>query len=159
MIADSVAVFADNPVPRLRVSLHQRRPPQCLWEMKARQSAKIRELGEALISDGLLTLDDQAKALGLPRSTTWTILKGSHKGSGLSATIINRILGARQLPAAVRDKVIEYVEDKAAGCYGHSRSLRRKFVIRLSAKRVNRTYLEGIVKIQAQTRIAKIVAA
>jgi hypothetical protein len=159
MTVDSVALFADDPVPRRPVSSYQRRSPQCLWEMKAQQSAKIRELGEALVAAGFLTLDDQAKALGLPRSTTWTILKGNHKGSGLSASIINRILGARQLPAVVEDKVLEYVEDKATGCYGHSRLLRRKFVTRLSAKRVNRTHLEGIVKVQAQTRIVKIVAA
>lgn len=53
--------------------------------LKARQGLKIRELGAALVSVGLITLDEQAKALGLPRSTTWTILKGTHKSSGLSA--------------------------------------------------------------------------
>jgi DNA invertase Pin-like site-specific DNA recombinase len=56
--------------------------------MKARQSAKIRELREALVASGFLTLDEQSKALGLSRSTTWTILKGNHKASGLSAAII-----------------------------------------------------------------------
>jgi hypothetical protein len=159
MTVNSYALSTDDPVPRRRVSSYQRRSPQCLWEMKAQQSAKIRKLGEALVAAGFLTLADQAKALGLPRSTTWTILKGNHKGSGLSASIINRILGARQLPPVVREKVVEYIEDKAAGYYGHSRLLRRKFVTRLSAKQVNRTHLEGIVKVQAQTRIAKIVAA
>jgi hypothetical protein len=33
--------------------------------MKARQSAKIRELGQVLIDVGLRSLDDQANALGL----------------------------------------------------------------------------------------------
>jgi hypothetical protein len=57
--------------------------------MKARQAAKIRELGHALVDAGFLTLDEQSKALGLARSTTWTILRASHKGSGLSAASSN----------------------------------------------------------------------
>ena len=65
-------------------------------------------------------LDDQANALGLSRSTTWTILKGRHKASGLSADIINRMLAAPRLPPLVRAKVLEYVEEKTAGRYGHS---------------------------------------
>ena len=59
--------------------------------MKGRQTLKIRELGDALISEGFVTLDEQALALGLCRSTTWTILKANHKSSGLSATVINRM--------------------------------------------------------------------
>ena len=51
-------------------------------EMKARQASKIRELGHVLVDVGFLTLDEQSKALGLARSTTWTILRASHKGSG-----------------------------------------------------------------------------
>lgn len=81
---------------------------------------------------GFLTLDEQAKALGLSRSTAWTIRKVSHKGSGLSASIINRMLAAPQLPRAARSKILEYVEEKTAGLYGGSRSQRRKFVARLS---------------------------
>jgi hypothetical protein len=66
--------------------------------VKARQSSKIKELGDALIAIGCLSLDHQAEALGLARSTTWTILKASHKGSGLSATVINRMLATPQPP-------------------------------------------------------------
>jgi predicted DNA-binding transcriptional regulator AlpA len=69
-------------------------------DMKARQSAKIRELREALVASGFLTLDEQSKVLGLSRSTTWTILKGNHKASGLSAAIIDRMLAAPRLPPA-----------------------------------------------------------
>jgi hypothetical protein len=42
------------------------------------------KLGQALIDAGLRTLDAQADALGLPRSTAWTIVKTCHKTSGLS---------------------------------------------------------------------------
>jgi hypothetical protein len=102
--------------------------------MKARQSAKIREIAEALISAGFVSLDAQAKVLGLCRSTTWTILQGNHKTSGLSSKTINRMLAAPTLPASVRAKILEYVEDKATGRYGHNEKLRRKFMTSLSAK-------------------------
>ena len=123
---------------------------------KARQSAKIIEFKQALVDAGLVVLDQQAEVLGLSRSTTWTILKGNHKGSGLSAAVINRILASRQLPPLVRVKVLEYVEEKAAGCYSHSNSVRRKFVNRLSAKLIERGRLEEIVLLQPDARISKI---
>jgi hypothetical protein len=104
--------------------------------MKARQSSKIRELAEAVKSAGFLTLDEQAKALGLSRSTAWTIRKASHKASGLSASIINRMLAAPELPSHARTKILEYVEEKAAGLYGGSRSQRRKFAARLSIEKL-----------------------
>jgi len=102
--------------------------------MKARQSSKIRELGDALATEGFLALDEQAKALGLCRSTAWTILKANHKASGLSAAIINRMLATPQLPPLVRAKVVEYVEEKAAGLYGDSKTKLRRFIARLSVE-------------------------
>ena len=78
---------------------------------KARQSSKIRELGDALVTAGFVMLDEQAQAIGLCRSTTWTILKGNHKTSGPSATVINRMLAAPQLPPLVRQKILEYIEE------------------------------------------------
>jgi hypothetical protein len=96
-------------------------------EMKARQCAKIKELHKVLIATGFRSLDEQAKALGLSRSTTWTIIKASHKNSGLSASVINRILAKPQLPPLVRATVVEYVEDKSAGLYGHNKISLRRF--------------------------------
>jgi len=55
---------------------------RCRTEMKGRQLLKIKEFKEALIASGFLTLDQQAKALGLARSTTWTVLGGKHKIPG-----------------------------------------------------------------------------
>src|SRR5262245_62522174 len=80
-------------------------------EMKARQSSKIRELAEAVEAAGFLTLDEQAKVLGVPRSTVWTIRRASHKASGLSASIINRMLAAPELPLLVRAKVLVYIQE------------------------------------------------
>ena len=90
-------------------------------EAKARQSNKIRELRLALRRAGLIGLDEQAQALGLPRSTTWKILKGGHKASGLSAMVISRMLSAPRLPPVVRTKILEYVREKTDGVYGHGK--------------------------------------
>src|SRR5262249_61176900 len=80
--------------------------------MKARQSSKIRELVEAVKSAGVLTLDEQAKALGLPRSTAWTIRKASHKASRLFASIINRMLDAPEFPPLSRTKILAERQEK-----------------------------------------------
>ena len=105
--------------------------PGVLSEMKARQSAKIRQLGQALIDAGLRTLDAQADALGLPRSTAWTIVKTCHKTSGLSAGSIERMLGSK-LPPRARATIVEYVEEKSFGLYGGSRRQQQRFADRLS---------------------------
>src|SRR5690242_8261607 len=94
---------------------------------KSRQAQKIGEIIDALTSVGYLTLDDQAKALGLCRSTTWTLVRGCHKSSGLSARLINRMLAAPNLPSVVRDKVGEYVRERLAGAYGHNSMQLRRF--------------------------------
>ena len=97
------------------------------------QSAKIREISDALTATGYIFLDAQAGVLGLSRSTTWKIRQADHKHSGLSAAVINRILAQPQLPAPVRTTIIEYVEAKSAGMYGHNDNQRRRFIARLSA--------------------------
>jgi len=108
------------------------RPYSVTAEMKSRQSSKIRELAEAVEAAGFLTLDEQAQILGLPRSTAWTIRRASHKASGLSASIINRMLAAPDLPLIVRAKILEYIKEKAAGLYGGTQSQRSRFTARLS---------------------------
>jgi len=92
--------------------------------MKAKQSAKIGELRDALVAEGLSTLDEQAAALGVCRSTAWTILKAKHKASGLSATTINSILATSKLHPLMRSKILEYIQEKAIGLYGHSKTQR-----------------------------------
>jgi hypothetical protein len=105
-------------------------------DMKSLQSDKIKEIGEALIASSLATLDRQATALGLSRSTTWTVLNARHKASGLSATVINQMLSAPRLPSLVRAKLFDYVEEKMAGSYGHSPLQVRRFAARLTAERL-----------------------
>ncbi len=102
--------------------------------MKARQSAKIREIGDALRDAGYLTLDKQAHALGLCRSTAWSVLRADHKASGLTAAVIARVLAAPMRPFAVKEKLVEYVAEKSAGLYGHCPKQRRKFAKALAAR-------------------------
>ena len=75
-------------------------------ESKLRQNVRIHDLGAALVESGFITLGEQSTALGLPRSTTWTIVSGNHKASGLSVAIIIRLLSASHLPALVRIKLM-----------------------------------------------------
>jgi transcriptional regulator with XRE-family HTH domain len=99
--------------------------------MRERQIAKISEIADALPRMGLRTLDEQAKALGLLRSTAWNLLRGNHKASGISAGTINRILAAPTLPRPVRTIVLEYVAEKTAGLYGDHRRRLRVFTAQL----------------------------
>jgi hypothetical protein len=101
-------------------------------ETKSGQCSKIREIGKALRAEGLISLDQQATALGLSRSTAWTILRGDHKSSGLSANVIRRMLAVPKLPPQVRRKILEYVAEKSAGRYGHSEKQLRRFAAKLS---------------------------
>jgi hypothetical protein len=102
--------------------------------LKARQRQKIKEIGDALRRAGHVSLDEQARILGLRRSTTWVILQANYKSAGLTAPVINRMLEAPELPASVRAKILGYVEEKAAGLYGHTDTARRNFKRRLSSK-------------------------
>ena len=72
----------------------------------------------------------------MSRSTAWVVLKGRHKCSGLSPALIKRMLGSTQLPQTVRAIILEYVEQKASGAYGHSKVRLRTFRARLKPPRV-----------------------
>ena len=121
------------PEPHLLKSNASSLPPG-----RARQNAKIREISQA-IAAAARTLDAQAEALGLSRSTTWALLNSRHKGSGLSARIITRMLSAPHLPLPVRAKILEYLEEKTSGLYGDTERELRRFVLRLSVYRAVRT--------------------
>ena len=119
---------------------------------RALQAEKIREVGEALASSGLVTLDEQAEALGLCRSTTWTILQANHKNSGLSATVLNIMLNSPRLPPAVRAKILEYVEEKIAGRYGHGRLQLSRFAKRLQASKHAARSKQVVVELRVAPR-------
>jgi hypothetical protein len=117
---------------------------------KALQTSKIREIGKALPAAGYVELDDQADALGLCRSTTWAILQANHKHSGLTAAVIHRMLESRRLPGSVRSKVLEYVEEKLSGRYGHNAKQLHHFSQRLGDLQVS-----GAVRIGLRVAVTK----
>jgi hypothetical protein len=88
-------------------------------QIKARQVSKIKEIADALFTCGLCAIDRQATALGLPRSTAWSVRRANHKNSGLSAATIQRILRAPQLPPLAvwsRDEVTR-IDDEGCGVF------------------------------------------
>src|SRR3981189_3331034 len=100
--------------------------------LRERQTFRIKELAETLEAVGFVSLDEKANALGLSRSTTWTILKAKHKNYGLSAAVLNRVLRKPDLNSRISAKIMEYVQEKAAGAYGHNDAQLDRFIRRLS---------------------------
>jgi hypothetical protein len=95
--------------------------------MKSLQTTKISEVAESLLEAGYRNLPEQASVLGLPRSTTWTILQAKHKNYGLSAAVIKQMLAQPELPSLVRAKICEYIREKRAGVYGDNPQRLRRF--------------------------------
>jgi hypothetical protein len=108
--------------------------------MKDRQSSKIAELRCVLEQSGYHSLNKQAYVLGLGRSTTWAVLQADHKASGLSGSVIKRMLRSPELPRAARQWIDQYVAEKLAGKYGHSR--RRLRVFRAQVELQDGTYFD-----------------
>jgi hypothetical protein len=99
--------------------------------MRLEHLSKISNICDALIASGFDTLDEQAEVLGLPRSTMWSVLHGSHKKSGLSAGLLGRMPKSPRLPQSIRSKIIEYIEAEVAGELGHNKIQQRRFRARL----------------------------
>jgi hypothetical protein len=69
----------------------------------------VQAIAEALVAEGYTSLDKQAKALGLGRSTAWTIIKKKHKLGRLNAKTTHSILANPDTPASVRAVIQQYV--------------------------------------------------
>ena len=67
-----------------------------------RRKVAIQHIADALINAGYISLDEQAKALGLSRSTAWTIVKRKHKIGRLNAKTTRCILANPDTPVSVR---------------------------------------------------------
>jgi hypothetical protein len=133
---------AKNGMGDDRVVPLMRRRSKLLWpdavtldslKPMVRQRAKIAEIRVALVEAGLVELNEQAAALGLSRSTAWSILKPGHKTSGLEVRTISRILRSPRLPSSARQRIFEYIEEKLEGLYGHNERRQREFAERLMA--------------------------
>jgi hypothetical protein len=60
-------------------------------------------------------LDEQAKALGVHRSTAWTIINTKHKVDRLSRKTTNSMLANPKLPPSVRIVVLQYLTERSDG--------------------------------------------
>ena len=69
----------------------------------------VQAIAEALVAEGYTSLDKQAKALGLGRTTAWTIIKKKHKLGRLNAKTTHSILANPDTPASVRAVIQQYV--------------------------------------------------
>ena len=74
-----------------------------------RRTTQIQEIADALVAAGYISLDEQAKALGLNRSTVWTIVKSKHKLGRLNAKTTQTILANPDTPASVRVVIQQYL--------------------------------------------------
>jgi len=99
--------------------------------MQTKQIERLKTLRWALIANDINSLAEQAKVLSLPRSTAWSVLHGDHKGAGLNATVVVRMLRSQQLPEDARRVVLRYVQERVDGAYGHSELVRQRFAMRL----------------------------
>ena len=110
---------------------------------RKQQRLKIEEIGRTLAECGFVTLDEQAYVLGLSRSTAWTIIRGTHKTSGLTATTINRMLASDRLPLRVRVKLWEYIAEKMSGAYGDQKHRLKAFASRISPVHMHDALFQG----------------
>ena len=67
-----------------------------------RRKIPIQHIAEALIKAGYTSLDEQTKALGLSRSTAWTIVKTKHKLGRLNTKTMRCILTNPKTPVSIR---------------------------------------------------------
>jgi hypothetical protein len=87
-------------------------------------AVRLQDISEALIADGYTSLDAQAKALGVHRSTAWTIMKAKHKLGRLSLKTTNSMLANPETPPAVRALVEKYLDELRASPRSRRRSAR-----------------------------------
>ena len=74
---------------------------------------KIQDISNALIEAGFHSLDKQARALGVCRSTAWTIVRFKHKLDRLSAKTTRQMLSNPTLPPTVRLVIERYVLERS----------------------------------------------
>ena len=80
-------------------------------------ATRIQHIADALVAEGCVALDKQAKALGVHRSTAWTIMRTKHKLDRLSLKTTNRMLASPELPPYVRIIVLQYLAERSDGLH------------------------------------------
>jgi hypothetical protein len=88
------------------------------------EPTEFARISEALIASGYISLDEQAKALGVHRNTAWTIVKNKYKLGRLSTKTIDRILTNPRTSPSVRAVDQQYLA-KRSDVVPRKRKLRR----------------------------------
>ena len=78
----------------------------------ARRTIPVQHIAHALVEAGYISLDQQARALGIHRATTWTIMRTKHKLGYLNAKTAERMLANPELPPCIRDVLHRYATEK-----------------------------------------------
>ena len=76
-------------------------------------TVRLQDIGDALVAAGYTSLDDQAKALGVTRSTAWNIVNGKNKLDRLARKTTKRILANPDTPPSVRAIIQQYLAERA----------------------------------------------
>ena len=87
---------------------------------------RLQDISDALTESGYTKLDQQAKALGINRSTAWTIVKTKHKLGRLSTKTTKRILANPVTPPAVRSVIQEYLAERSDALAARAARLDRR---------------------------------
>ena len=90
---------------------------------------RLQDISEALTESGYTKLDQQAKALGINRSTAWTIVKTKHKLGRLSTKTTKRILANPVTPPAVRSIVQKYLAERSDALATRADRLESKYPV------------------------------
>ncbi len=107
---------AKSPTPGTRLKIIRDLSAACsLAPGGWKYPTKIQDIAGALIAEGYRSLDEQAKALGVHRSTAWTIVKTKHKLGRLSRKTTNSMLANPALPPSVRIVVLQYLTERSDG--------------------------------------------
>jgi hypothetical protein len=77
-------------------------------------TVRLQQIGDALIAAGYTSLDEQAKALGVTRSTAWNIVNGKNKRDRLADKTTNRILANPHTPPSVRAIIKQYLAERSS---------------------------------------------
>jgi hypothetical protein len=105
---------AKSPTPGARLKVIRDLSAACsLAQGPWKYPTKIQDIAGALIAEGYRSLDEQAKALGVHRSTAWTIMKTKHKLDRLSRKTTNSMLANPELPPSVRIVVLQYLTERS----------------------------------------------
>jgi len=108
-ITDPVEGPPDSKRSRLRARLEAVR---LLNASSVRRTIPVQRIADALVEAGYISLDQQARALGVHRATAWTIMRTKHKLGYLNGKTAERMLANPELPTCIRDVLHRYATEK-----------------------------------------------